>query len=119
MNDNMIIGNQIFANSADDGDAATAGPAGINIFSQVPITGTVIAQNSIRNEQIDIGVNMPSADVRVQFNNLQGPTGVVNSGAGSVTATQNFWGCAPGPGSSGCGGVTGTVVTSFPAAKAY
>ncbi len=112
LNDNQIIGNQISNNAADTDDAATPGPTGINIYSVAPVTGTVIAQNVFRAEQIDVAVNMPSADVQIHLNNFLGSTGVDNLGGGSVNATQNYWGCATGPGQSGCVGVIGAVLSS-------
>jgi len=111
LNDNMIIGNTISGNAADNGDAATPGPTGINLYSVAPVTGTVIAQNVISNEQVGVAINIPSGDVRVHLNNLQGSTGVDNLGSGTVDASQNYWGCAGGPGQSGCGGTIGTVTT--------
>jgi parallel beta-helix repeat protein len=119
MNDNMIIGNQISGNAADTADAATPGPTGINIYSVAPVTGTVVTLNVIRNQQIGVAVNMPSGDVRVQLNDLQGPTGVDNLGTGIVNATQNYWGCATGPGQSGCAGVIGMVVSGSPAGSPF
>jgi len=115
MNDNMIIGNTISGNAADGADAATPGPTGINLYSVAPVTGTVIAQNVIRDEQVAVAIKIPSGDVRVHLNNLQGPTGVDKIGSGTINASQNYWGCAGGPGQSGCGGVIGTVITSNPA----
>lgn len=112
LNDNVIIGNQISGNAADSADAATPGTAGINLYSVIPVTGTVIAGNSIRNQQIGVAINTPTADVRVELNNLQAATGVNNLGGGMVNANQNYWGCASGPGNSGCGSTIGGVVTS-------
>ena len=98
MNDNMIVGNQIAGNAADTDDAATPGTTGINIYAVAAVTGTIVAQNIIRNEQIDIAVNTPSADVETHLNNLTGQTGVDNLGSGTVNANFNYWGCPAGPG---------------------
>jgi Fe2+-dicitrate sensor, membrane component len=53
-NDNVILGNDIAANSQDFEDAATAGPTGINIYSVGPMTGTIVSQNVIHQEALDI-----------------------------------------------------------------
>lgn len=119
MNDNMIIGNQIYGNGADTDDAATPGTAGINIFSLAPVTGTVITGNAIHNQQFAIVVNTPSGGAQAHLNDLSAPTGVGNIGAGTVDATGNYWGCAGGPGNSGCGGSTGSVTTSAPASSPF
>lgn len=119
-NDNMIIGNEIAFNGADDGDAATAGTAGINIFSLAPMKGTVIANNNIHDEALDIVIKTPAATgtaFEVQLNNLLGNKGVVglqNAGAAQVDATMNWWGCPGGPGANGCTTVSGTGVRVAP-----
>ena len=59
-NNNQIIGNYISDNGADNQDATTPGPAGINIYSAGTVTGTVISQNVIKNEAFDIVVNIRS-----------------------------------------------------------
>ena len=45
LNDNAIIGNTITRNAADTEDAATPGPAGINIYSVAPVTGVLAAES--------------------------------------------------------------------------
>jgi parallel beta-helix repeat protein len=112
MNDNMIIGNQISGNGADTDDAATPGTTGINIFSVAPVTGTVVAGNKITNQQIGIALNTPSGGLQAHINDLSGQTGVYNLGSGTIDASLNYWGCASGPGTSGCAGVMGTVTTA-------
>lgn len=112
LDDNVIIGNTISGNGADTGDAATPGPTGINISSVAPLNGTVIAENVILQETVGLGFKAPGL-VAAHLNNFMGiNTGVRNPGAGSVDATQNWWGCSGGAGVLGCSVVTGNVMTS-------
>ena len=124
MNGNKIIGNFISGNGADTDDTATPGPTGININSGgggTPVTGTVISQNVIKDEQVDIAVNTP-AEVDAHFNNLLGGfVGVENvcafdaaSCTGSIDATRNYWGCPAGPGGVGCSTISGSDITFAP-----
>ncbi len=110
LNDNVIAGNQISGNAADTDDAFTPGPTGINIFSVAPVTGLVIAGNDIDDEAIAVAVNTPSL-VELHLNDLgwKGTIGVANFGAGTVNATQNWWGCTLGPTAQGCASVSGSV----------
>jgi len=88
LNDNVIAGNVIAGNGADTEDAATPGPAGINVFGASPITGTIISGNVIKDEAVDIVANT-SALVDAHFNDLLGKqTGVANIGGGIVNATR-------------------------------
>jgi nitrous oxidase accessory protein NosD len=114
LNDNMIISNRIFGNGPDTSDAATTGPTGINIFGVSPITGTVISNNNINKESLDVVVNTPG-DVEVHDNRLHGSgaTGVQNYGSGTVDATDNWWGCARGPGKLPCTNVNGPGTVLF------
>ena len=125
MSNNQILSNVIAGNLADEEDTATPGRVGININSGrggSPVIGTVIAQNVIRDEDIDVAVNTP-AEVDVHLNDLFGQKiGVGNvcafDGAsictGTVDATQNFWGCRFGPGGSKCSTVSGANVRFSP-----
>jgi len=127
MNGNMIIGNSIAGNLADLFDTATPGRVGININSGnggSPVRGTVISKNTIRNEDVDIAINTP-AEVDMHLNNLRGgKIGVAdvclfdgNSTAhctGRIDATQNFWGCAAGPGGPGCTTASGSDINFVP-----
>lgn len=119
LSNNVIAGNQISGNGADLFDTATPGPDGINVNSGgggSPIIGTIIAGNSIDNEAVDIAVNTPS-QVDAHLNNLLGKGfGVDNIAVagGAVNATENWWGCAAGPGSGGCSSAGGTRVVSSP-----
>ncbi|MGC2495971.1 right-handed parallel beta-helix repeat-containing protein [Candidatus Binatus sp.] len=114
LNDNMIIGNRINGNGMDTSDAATTGPTGINIFGVSAITGTVISQNVITHESLDIVVSTPG-DVTADNNDLHGAgrTGVQNVGSGNVDATDNWWGCKDGPGVYPCSNVNGPGSVSF------
>jgi Right handed beta helix region len=117
LNDNIIIGNFIARNHADTADAATSGPTGINVFGAGAVLGTVISRNTIRDEDIGIATNT-SGSVVIHLNDLDGDRiGVANTGTGSDDATENWWGCAAGPGSKGCAQVTGSHVTTAPALR--
>jgi hypothetical protein len=114
LNDNVIIGNSISGNGPDTMDAATPGPAGINVYGVAPITGTVISGNVIDHESQDVVTNTP-AEVDVHFNNLLGAkVGVDNIGKGTVDATENWWGSSRGPGSKGSTTIAGTGVSFDP-----
>lgn len=110
--DNVIVGNQISRNKHDLGDAATAGPTGINLFSLAPMPGTIIDDNFIFQEALDIAVKVPAAsgstDIQVHLNDLLKPVGLENNGAATVDATENWWGCAAGPDRPGCSSITGS-----------
>jgi len=122
---NVIIGNYIAKNLADTADTATPGTVGININSGgggSPIQGTVVSDNTIEDEQFDIAVNTPS-EVDIHLNNLDG--GKVGVGdvcaydsaticTGSIDASENYWGCAKGPGAAGCSTVSGTDIEFVP-----
>jgi Right handed beta helix region len=93
LNDNVITRNYIAGNGADTEDAATPGPTGINVFGVSPIRGTIISQNVIDHEAVQIAANTPTL-VDAHLNNFLDDTlGVDNLGTGSVDATENWWGC--------------------------
>ncbi len=116
MNDNVIVGNQISGNGADTEDAVTSGPTGINLFSTAPVSGTVVSQNVIERESIDVAFNAPAGQMNVHLNNFMGRgTGVDNIGAATIDATENWWNCPLGPGATpGCATVSGMGVASSP-----
>lgn len=112
--DNKLIANHISGNAADIDDTATPGKTGINInsgFGGSLITGTVVSENTIDEEAYDLFVNTP-AQVDVHLNNFFGhdDVGVDSTGAGTVNATENWWGCFGGPGAEGCTTVEGSVL---------
>jgi hypothetical protein len=117
LNNNVIVGNTISGNGADSGDTVTPGPTGINVnngFGGSAVMGTVISQNVISNEAVDIAVRT-RASVDINLNNLLGKgIGVDNLGAGPVQAVENWWGCAAGPGSKGCTTISGPKVAFIP-----
>jgi parallel beta-helix repeat protein len=128
MDGNMIIGNFIAGNLADLFDTATPGRVGININSGgggSPVRGTIITQNVIRDEDVDIAVNTP-AEVDIHLNDLLGgKMGVadvcaLDNGAGAsvctgtIDATENFWGCPAGPNGEGCTTASGSDILFTP-----
>jgi parallel beta-helix repeat protein len=114
MNAVTIIGNYISGNAADTEDAATPGTAGINIYGVAGIWATEIMQNTIDNEAYGVVMNNPGS-MDVHMNNLPDTgVGLLNSGKGSINGASNYFGCATGPGTSGCSSVSGTGVTSSP-----
>jgi hypothetical protein len=114
-NDNVIVGNHIYNNAADTADAHTAGSTGINVYSVAITTGTIIAENDIRDETIDVAFNAPAGSTLItHFNDFAGhSTGIDNIGAGAVDATNNWWSCPSGPGTH-CATTTGTNITTTP-----
>ncbi|HEY7351622.1 MAG TPA: right-handed parallel beta-helix repeat-containing protein [Terriglobales bacterium] len=114
LNNNVIVNNWISGNGADTDDAATSGPTGINVFGVSPIQGTIISQNTVSHEAVDVAVNT-SGYVDVHLNNLFGRgTGLANLGSGRVDAIENWWGCPAGPGGHGCSSVSGSKVLVEP-----
>lgn len=112
LNDNVIVGNRIRGNLADTEDAATPGPTGINIYSVAPVTGTVISGNTIGQEDVAVAVKTPAL-VQLHLNDfVEGPgdIGVDNLGAGTVNATENWWGCSGGANAPGCAASSGAVM---------
>jgi hypothetical protein len=120
----MIVGNYIAGNLADLDDTATPGRVGININSGgggTPVWGTIISQNVIRDEDVDVAINTPGT-VTIHLNDLLGgKVGVANicafdkaSCTGNIYATQNYWGCSHGPGASGCSSTSGSKILTNP-----
>jgi len=113
LNDNMIVGNYISGNGADTADAMTAGPTGIDIYSVAPAYGTLVAENTIVNEAVDVVMNNPGS-TELHFNNLMGGGVGVANPSGMINAGMNYFGCAGGPGATGCSTVGSAAVSSSP-----
>ncbi len=114
LNGNVIMGNLISGNGADTEDAATPGAAGINIYSVAPIYGTEILENTIQNEALGVVMNHPGG-MELHLNNLPGTgVGIANLANGTVNGALNYFGCAGGPGTTGCSTISGTGVISAP-----
>ncbi|MGD1094206.1 MAG: right-handed parallel beta-helix repeat-containing protein [Bryobacteraceae bacterium] len=112
LNDTVIIGNFLSGNGADTQDATTPGTAGINIYSVSAVYATEVVGNTIQNEAIGIVMNNPG-EMDVRLNNLPASgIGVDNLGTGALHATMNYFGCAGGPGATGCSTVKGSVGSS-------
>ncbi len=123
---NVIIGNRVAGNGGDGEATPVENPPGIGIeiFSNAsfgppfddasPITGTVVSRNSVSKEDIDVLVGNNATDAHVTLNNLSGKSavGIANTGSGTVSATNNYWGCPKGPNISGCSTTAGTVISS-------
>ena len=114
---NLVTGNYIAFNGADVADNAAPGPTGINVdggASGVSLNGNTVIGNIIEHEAVDVAVRTEaSTQIDVHLNNLLGAgIGVANQGSGNVNATQNYWGCAGGPGALGCATVVGHVTVS-------
>jgi nitrous oxidase accessory protein NosD len=115
LNDNVIVGNRFSGNGADTDDAATSAPTGVNLFSLVPVTGTVISQNVFDGEAIDVAFNAPAGQVSAHFNNFDAKTiAVDNLGTGTVNATDNWWHCPKGPGAASCSKTSGSNINVSP-----
>jgi parallel beta-helix repeat protein len=115
---NVIVGNQISGNGADVADSATPGTTGINVYSVSPVSGTVIAENTISGEQIAVEINSPGQFDVHRNSYADGIIGLLSTGKGSVNADGNWWGCAGGPGGvialfAGCATTSGPVTVNY------
>jgi parallel beta-helix repeat protein len=122
-NHNMIVENIVSGNGGDSEAEGVSPPnTGIEVLSNgdlgapflpaAPIGGTIISQNSVSGEKIDLWVGNTATFVSAFLNNLKGKNsiGVDNTGTGFVIATDDYWGCANGPGNTGCSSTMGNVV---------
>ena len=113
-NDNVIVGNHIYGNAADTADAMTSGTTGINVYSVAVTRGTIVAQNDIRDESIDVAFNAPAGSTLIShFNDFNGHnTGIDNIGSGSIDATNNWWNCPSGPSPRCSWAIGDNIITS-------
>ncbi len=109
----MIVNNTISGNGFDGGVSTMK--AGISVFADptggaAVIDGTLIAGNTISNEDAGVWIGSNATTVSVHNNNLAGSTvGVLADGQASADANWNYWGCSGGPTASGCATTQGTV----------
>jgi Right handed beta helix region len=111
---NSIVGNYISGNGAD-ALLPTKTDTGISIFGLSPIIDTFVSNNVIDDENIAVAFDSPST-LNIHLNDFPAHhIGIANlASAGIVNATENWWGCANGPGAAGCSTITGTMVTFTP-----
>jgi len=84
----------------------------INLFNTgIAASGAaIIIGNTIVANATGVAVGNPTPPNDIRFNRIVGNgVGVTSSGSGIVTAENDWWGCNAGPGSPGCGSVTGNV----------
>ncbi len=119
---NVIVENVVSGNGGDEeAEGAPAPRTGIEVFANpalpgfapaAPIVGTIVSENRIFNEDVDVWVGNNATDADVFLNSLldSGAVGVKNAGSGTVVATDDWWGCATGPNTSGCSSTSGDVI---------
>jgi parallel beta-helix repeat protein len=111
---NLIEGNYIAGNGADPG-APTTVPTGISIVGAAPAVDVVVTGNFVEGEGIDVFLET-SATLSLHLNDLEdGNFGAAIAGRdGRINATENWWGCAAGPGASGCSATSGDDIAFTP-----
>lgn len=97
------------------GPAAGSDGAGIRSRSTLA-AGAIVDIDCNRIERWATGVLSQGPNVAgLDANSISDNTvGLFNSGTGAVSAENNWWGCAAGPGNPGCDTVTGTGVDYTP-----
>jgi parallel beta-helix repeat protein len=119
---NVILENVVSGNGGDEeAEGAPAPRTGIEIFANpalpnfapaAPIVGTVVSENRIFDEDVDVWVGNNATHADVFLNSLldSGAIGVKNAGTGKVVATDDWWGCTTGPNTPGCSSTSGNVI---------
>lgn len=110
---NAIVGNYIGQNGPDS-YAPTTVATGISIGGASNIIDSLVTSNVVEGEAIAVAFNSASG-LELHLNDLivGHNIGVANlNAAGTVNATENWWGCPNGPGTGGCSTVTGVVTYS-------
>ena len=110
-NANATFAFKMFNNTISNGSAGGAGSAtGLNLHSAPDTTITVGGPtssdgdgNTFSGMAVDILVQSRAANTTVINNNLGSTAGIQNTGAGTLTATYNWWGDQTGPGGTGSG----------------
>ncbi|MDP9038975.1 MAG: right-handed parallel beta-helix repeat-containing protein [Acidobacteriota bacterium] len=90
------------------------GPAGISVGGSSIIVDTLVTSNVIEREDIDVAFS--NADrLDLHLNDLLGrKVGVANlNSSGAVNATENYWGCDKGPGTSDCSSIAGGAAVTY------
>lgn len=116
----LVIGNH-FARNGGDTDITTSGYAPPNEISLLVVGGTVsglvFSQNVFTGEAVDIATKIvpSSISVTAQLNDFGSNTvGIQNHAAGTINATENWWGCPQGPAAhGGCSTISGNSVVMF------
>jgi hypothetical protein len=103
---------------------AAAGAAIWDEAGSLTVTGSTFTNNSVSNSVSAVGggaVLWDAGSATLQYDRMVGNTTtgtgadvMTNSGSGSVTATEDWWGCNAGPNTSGCDSTTGTNLTAAP-----
>ncbi|MCI0157190.1 LPXTG cell wall anchor domain-containing protein [Leifsonia shinshuensis] len=109
----LSVTNSLFSGNTVNGGSGLFRGAGLWLDGgALSVTGsTFIANQNSSAGGSAIGVT--GGTVTAQYNRISGNSGtaVANLG-GAITATRNWWGCAGGPGATGCDTVLNTVATA-------
>jgi nitrous oxidase accessory protein NosD len=119
LKDELVIGNHFSRNGPDTGLSPSAKPNGIALLViGGTVSGLVFSQNDFDGEAVDIAALIlpPTVSVTAQLNRFDSNTiGVQNYAAGTMDATENWWGCPQGPAAHhGCSTISGGGVFFAP-----